>query len=282
MTDQETKPQVFISYARKDIKFARRLAADLEEAGFDVWWDISDLKGGDDWVRFIPAAIQTSQYFVVLLSPDSVQSEWVAKEYSYALRLRKKIVPAMIKFCEVPFALNTINYVDFINEEYATAVNKLLVALDGVPLPIAPVTGLKRLTGKLPPVFTRNPFLSIGVAIVILAILLYPLLKPTTPIPVPSTNTLTITLTDPPLRPSLVLTRPAIPLRLHSHPRRHLPQPSQQLPASRRQELRSRPILCSPPFVSSQHNSMCKLYGYALVRPTAWARPAGSCRMHLQ
>ena len=143
MVTQEIKQKVFISYSRKDIKFARRLATDLENAGFDVWWDISDLQGGDDWVRFIPAAIEASRSFVVLLSPDSIQSEWVSKEYSYALRLRKKIVPAMIRQCDVPFALNTINYVDFINDEYATAVNKLLVALGGTPLPEAPATGLK-------------------------------------------------------------------------------------------------------------------------------------------
>ena len=198
MTDQETKSQVFISYARKDIKFARRLAADLEEAGFDVWWDISDLKGGDDWVRFIPAAIQASQYFVVLLSPDSVQSEWVAKEYSYALRLRKKIVPAMIKPCDVPFALNTINYVDFVHEEYATALNKLLLALDGVALAVATVKGLKRLSKKLPPVISRNPFLSIGIAIILLAILLYSVLKPSIPVSVPATDTPTATLPNTP------------------------------------------------------------------------------------
>ena len=198
MVDQETKPQVFISYSRKDINFARRLAADLEEAGFAVWWDISDLKGGDDWVRFIPAAIQASQHFVVLLSPDSLQSEWVAKEYSYALRLRKRVVPAMIKPCDVPFALNTINYVDFVNEEYAFAVNKLLVALGGTPLPIAPVSGLKKLAKSLPPLVTGNLFLFIGIAIVLLLLVLYPLLRPSTPIPLPATDTPAASLTNTP------------------------------------------------------------------------------------
>jgi len=48
MVAQETKKQVFISYARKDMIYARQLAADLERAGYSVWWDISDLRGGDD------------------------------------------------------------------------------------------------------------------------------------------------------------------------------------------------------------------------------------------
>ncbi len=61
---------IFISYSRKDINFARKLAEDLEKAGYDVWWDISDLRGGDDWVRLIPDAIEASGFFIVVLSPD--------------------------------------------------------------------------------------------------------------------------------------------------------------------------------------------------------------------
>ena len=37
--------KVFISYSRKDIEFARKLAGDLEKASYDVWWDITDLRG---------------------------------------------------------------------------------------------------------------------------------------------------------------------------------------------------------------------------------------------
>ncbi len=195
MVDQETKSQVFISYSRKDVNFARRLAADLEEAGFDVWWDLSDLRGGDDWVKFIPSAIEASQYFVVLLSPSSLQSEWVAKEYSYALRLHKKVVPAMIKPSEVPFALNTINYVDFVHEEYDVALNKLLLALDGIARPLVPVTGWKRFLRNLSPVITRNPLLAIPIVLILLAILLYPFLKPSAPPPLPPTDTPTATWT---------------------------------------------------------------------------------------
>ena len=48
--------KIFISYSRKDIDFVRKLAADLEKASFDVWWDITDLRGGDEWVTRIAAA----------------------------------------------------------------------------------------------------------------------------------------------------------------------------------------------------------------------------------
>ena len=178
--------QVFISYSRKDIKFARRLAGDLEKAGFDVWWDISDLKGGDDWVRFIPAAIEASQYFVVLLSPNSIQSEWVEKEYSYAIRLRKKIIPAMIKLCAVPFSLHTINYVDFINVDYATGVNRLLDALGGAPQPDIQLSPTERLRKKLPSPVAKYFSVILIALLLLLAFGLYSVFKPSPPVVTPT------------------------------------------------------------------------------------------------
>lgn len=211
--DRKTRQQVFISYSRKDINFARRLATDLENAGFEAWWDISDLKGGDDWVRVIPAAIAASQFFVVLLSPDSIQSEWVAKEYTYALINRMKIVPSMIRPCSVPFALNTINYVNFTNDDYEIGFNNLLVALGSPPLPEKPATGLKKIFQKFPRAVTRNPVIAIGTFIAILAILFYaipkffPPVDPSTPIAPTSTVTNeppTVTETDTPTPTSTI------------------------------------------------------------------------------
>lgn len=121
--------QIFISYSRKDIGFVRKLAGDLEAAGYNVWWDLSDLRGGDDWLRVIPAAIQSSDAFLVVLSPNSAVSEWVEKEYAQALSLRRKIIPLMLERSDVPFALNTINYIDFSTDDYATSLASLLNTL---------------------------------------------------------------------------------------------------------------------------------------------------------
>ena len=121
--------KIFISYSRKDTDFVRKLADDLETAGYDVWWDITDLEGGDDWVRKIPDAIASSQYFVVVLTPNSIESEWVRKEYTQALSLRKKIIPILLTPCNIPFALNTINFVNFAIGEYADNFKKLLSPL---------------------------------------------------------------------------------------------------------------------------------------------------------
>jgi len=132
--------KIFISYSRKDIDFARKLAGDLETAGYDVWWDITDLQGGDDWVRTIPNAIATSQYVIVVLTPNSIESEWVEKEYTQSLTLRKKIIPIMLVPTSVPFALNTINFVNFAIGEYPDNFKKLLAPLGftGTPPVVSP------------------------------------------------------------------------------------------------------------------------------------------------
>jgi hypothetical protein len=122
--------QIFISYSRKDTAFVRRLAGDLEKAGYSIWWDVSDLRGGDDWVRLIPEAIEKSDYFIVVLSPNSTASEWVRREYTQALSLRKKVIPIMLERTTVPFSLNTINFLDFTSEAaYPENVKALLLAL---------------------------------------------------------------------------------------------------------------------------------------------------------
>ena len=122
--------KIFISYSRKDIDFVRKLAGDLEKAGYDIWWDITDLRGGDDWVRGIPDAIKSSQFVLVVLTPDSTESAWVEKEYMQALSLRKKVIPIMLVPVTVPFALNTINFINFAAGEYADNYRKLLEAMD--------------------------------------------------------------------------------------------------------------------------------------------------------
>ncbi|HNN12340.1 MAG TPA: toll/interleukin-1 receptor domain-containing protein, partial [Anaerolineales bacterium] len=141
--------KIFISYSRKDIDFVRKLAADLEKAAYDVWWDITDLQGGDDWVKTLPAAIAESPLFIIVLTPNSIKSEWVQKEYTQALNLHKKIVPIMTDLCEVPFALNTINFIDFMNNDYVTGFGKLLKAI-GHSGEAPAVTPFEKVTASLP------------------------------------------------------------------------------------------------------------------------------------
>jgi TIR domain-containing protein len=173
-------PQIFISYSRKDSAFARRLAGDLEKAGYEVWWDLTDLRGGDDWPRVIPAAIESSQYVIVVLSPNSATSEWVEKEYTQALGLHKKIIPIMLKPGNVPFALNTLNYVNFASGDYVDNLNNLLSALGYTGEPPVEAKG-----PLLPPVLQKYVIpISFG-GVILVALVLISIFRQT-PAPAPT------------------------------------------------------------------------------------------------
>jgi hypothetical protein len=179
--------QIFISYSRKDIGFVRKLAGELEKAGYEVWWDLTDLRGGDDWPRVIPAAIESSQYVIVVLSPNSAVSDWVEKEYTQALSLRKKIIPIMLAQTNIPFALNTINYVDFTGEDYAASLNRLLATLGYAGEPVVPAT-------TLPMLLRKSAFpLMIGI-LLLLAFISSFLFTPSVPPTATATQTSTVVL----------------------------------------------------------------------------------------
>jgi len=185
--------QVFISYSRRDIDIASQLAEDFEKAGFDVWWDIPCLKGGDVWIRTIQEALEASKYCVVVLSPDAIESKWVEKEYTYAISLGLKIIPVLCKNCRVPMALANIQYIDLRGNKFKSGRQEVLSAFDGDPerprtYRIFDDPFLRRL--KLPIVAVVLVLLVAG------GILFWPdiraFLFPTTPATIP-TSTVTVT-----------------------------------------------------------------------------------------
>ena len=110
--------QVFISYSRKDLAFVERLAKDLQSAGLGVWYDLSGLDGGARWGQEIQSAIQRSQIFVVVLSPNSIDSEWVEKEFMYANSLKRKIIPLLYQPCETPMWFINLHFIDVQGPNY--------------------------------------------------------------------------------------------------------------------------------------------------------------------
>ncbi len=120
--------RVFISYSRKDDRFAQRLAADLRDAGFVVWIDLDELSGGQVWTDQIENALRACDLFVAVLSPDAMESIWVKKEITMALNLGKQIMPVMTRTVNIPLALIDIQYVDF-RRRYVAALKALLDVL---------------------------------------------------------------------------------------------------------------------------------------------------------
>jgi tetratricopeptide (TPR) repeat protein len=62
---------VFLSYASQDAEAARRIAETLRTAGIEVWFDQSELRGGDAWDQKIKAQIRACALFVPLISANT-------------------------------------------------------------------------------------------------------------------------------------------------------------------------------------------------------------------
>ena len=110
--------QVFISYSRRDIEFVQRLAEDLQAAGLTVWYDLSGLDGGTQWGIEIQSAIEKSQYFLVVLSPSSLASKWVQREFLYAEDFEIKVIPLQYQPCRLPMWLRDVQLIDMQGENY--------------------------------------------------------------------------------------------------------------------------------------------------------------------
>jgi hypothetical protein len=124
-----------------------RLAADLERAGFAMWWDVSKLVGGEVWTQTIEAALEQSQCCLVVLSPNSVKAEWVRKEYFYAKDLKLKIISILYQPCRIPLALADLQYIDFRGNDYQAGLRQLLACL-GAGLVLSLVGGVRRVLGE--------------------------------------------------------------------------------------------------------------------------------------
>src|ERR1051325_6144160 len=62
---------VFISYAREDTAPAQRIAEALRSQGVEVWFDQSELRGGDAWDQKIRRQIKECALFVPIISANT-------------------------------------------------------------------------------------------------------------------------------------------------------------------------------------------------------------------
>ena len=62
---------VFLSYASQDAEAAKRIADALRAAGVEVWFDQSELRGGDAWDAMIRKRIKECALFVPIITPNT-------------------------------------------------------------------------------------------------------------------------------------------------------------------------------------------------------------------
>ena len=119
--------RVFVSYSRRDEESARRMSNALRSAGVDVWMDYEKVQLGESWDKSIRKGVEESNYMIVLLTPDSTQSEWIANEVSLAKHFGRPIVPVLMKgatTAAAPAGLRNLQMIDA-NDNVEVAIRKL-------------------------------------------------------------------------------------------------------------------------------------------------------------
>jgi len=123
LTRQPVKARrVFISYAREDLAVAKTLYRKLKERGHDPWMDEHSLRKGADWQLEIKSAIENCEFFVAIISKQSVQKTgFVQIEVHNAAQEQLKRPPGVIYFipvkiddCKLPEFAARFNYLDLV------------------------------------------------------------------------------------------------------------------------------------------------------------------------
>ena len=127
-------PDVFVSYSRRDTEFVRRLVEGLQARGKDVWLDTEGIRDGEVFPAAIRSAVEGSNAFVLVISPDSIASPFCDQEVDHALEHHKQIVPLVYRRVpdpELPEPIRVRNWIPFETEDgFDAGLGRLVEALD--------------------------------------------------------------------------------------------------------------------------------------------------------
>lgn len=100
--------RIFISYSAKDESLARRIKNRFQIKDYLVFFAPDSIPAGSDFVAVIANAIVDASKdgaVIVLLTPNSIQSEWVQREIGFASHNGGKIIPVLVDDVELYGAL---------------------------------------------------------------------------------------------------------------------------------------------------------------------------------
>ncbi len=122
--------EIFISYSRKDKKIAGKLAKELHDEGWKVFWD-RNIEPGSEWNEDIQRALSTARCVIVLWSSKSNSSFWVQGEAANAF-CRDIYLPVTIEDIKPPKLfghVQTLSLVDWVNSNNENELKRLITTI---------------------------------------------------------------------------------------------------------------------------------------------------------
>jgi hypothetical protein len=108
---------VFLSHSSEDKETVEKIANNLTQYNLPLFFDKWEIKVGDSIVEKINLALGNMTDLILVLSSNSVQSNWVKKELSTAIMKKLQdnsvnILPIVIEKCNIPDIINDYKYAD--------------------------------------------------------------------------------------------------------------------------------------------------------------------------
>ncbi|UCD02500.1 MAG: tetratricopeptide repeat protein, partial [Promethearchaeota archaeon] len=94
-------PFVFVSYSHTDRLQVYPIIDYLNRAGINIWYD-EGIPVGENWKRSIVEKLDRCSAFLVFISPHIIDSEYVQKEISFALKKEKPFFGVNLKETKLP------------------------------------------------------------------------------------------------------------------------------------------------------------------------------------
>lgn len=137
--------KVFISHSSVDTKFVLHLATDLRtREGIDAWLDRWEINPGDRIPERLEEGLSEAEVLILVLSPDSVNSQWVEYERQTWLAMQieeekrakeesrppaRRLIPILYRDCQKPPFLQLIHHVKITDQEYENGFKQLVNAI---------------------------------------------------------------------------------------------------------------------------------------------------------
>lgn len=133
---------IFISHSHLDGDFVKWLSLKFEQENIKVWLYRTEIGIGESILSKISDGIVDTDYLAIILSPNSINSNWVKYELRIAMNLeingrKLKVLPILYRACDIPIFLQDKRYVDFTDRsKYTNSFVELIrVFYPDAPLP---------------------------------------------------------------------------------------------------------------------------------------------------
>ena len=154
-------PKVFISHSSQDRELVEReIVALLQSHGIETWYSKDSIQTAAQWQRSIEVGLESCDWFLLVMTPRSLDSDWVLAEVTWWMEERKgNFIPVLADDCEwkrFHLFMRQLQYVDFRSD--ADDVRQNLLRLWGIENKRQP-PGNARQTSQAPqpPESSRSP-----------------------------------------------------------------------------------------------------------------------------